>query len=33
MSFLTIQQQQLNFDSVILIYKLPHCTHTHYNQH
>jgi len=32
-SFLTIQQQHLYFDSVILIRKLPHCSQTYYNQH
>jgi len=32
-SFITIQQQHLNFDSVISIRKLPHCSQTIYNQH
>jgi len=31
-TFLTTQQQQLNFDSVISIRKLAHCSQTNYNQ-
>jgi len=32
-SFLTIQQQQLNFGNIISIRKLPHCSQTNCNQH
>jgi len=31
-SLLTIQQQHLNFGSVISVRKLPHCSQTNYNQ-